>query len=101
MSRYSYSSLPVPIWITTPMSWFTVWWEALFPLLVLWRPTRKWALFYGILFHIGIWVTIAIGWFGFYMISFYGVWVPDAFWQKCAHKPAVATELPIAAGTPA
>lgn len=82
MSRFSYASFPVPIWITALLSWLTVWWEALFPLLVLSRKTRTWALVYGILFHIGIWFTIAIGWFSFYMIALYGVWVPDSFWER-------------------
>lgn len=91
MSRYSYASFPVPIWITAPMSWFTVWWEALFPILVLWRPTRKLALVYGILFHIGIWLTLAIGWFGFYMIALYGAWVPDKFWERYdADTPSIS-----------
>lgn len=82
MSRYSYASLPLPISLTAVMSWVTVWWEALFPLLVLSRYTRKWTLLMGISFHIGIWLTLAIGWFGFYMIALYGVWVPDDFWAR-------------------
>jgi hypothetical protein len=65
-----------------------VWWEVSFPLLVLWRWTRKWALLYGILFHIGIFLTMAIGWFGFYMIDLYGVWAPDEFWERWDAKSA-------------
>jgi len=82
MSRYSYASLPIPLWLTATMTYVTVWWETLFPLLVLWRWTRKWALAFGILFHVGIWLTLAIGWFGFYMIALYGVWIPCDFWKR-------------------
>lgn len=81
-NRWSYAMLPVPFWITAPMTWLSVWWETLFPLLVLWRRTRKWALIFGLLFHIGICVTLSIGWFSFYMMAFYGVWVPDSYWEK-------------------
>jgi hypothetical protein len=82
MSRFSYASLPVPFWMTAGLTWFTVWWEVTFPLLVLFRRTRRWALYFGILFHVGIWLTLAIGWFGHYMIALYGVWVPDEFWAR-------------------
>jgi hypothetical protein len=81
MNRYSYDSFPVPAWATKPLTWFTVSWEVMFPLLVMSRWTRKWTLAYGILFHLGIFVTMAIGWFGFYMIALYGVWTTDAFWE--------------------
>jgi hypothetical protein len=96
MSRYSYASLPLPLWVTATMTYVTVWWEALFPLLVSWRWTRKWTLAFGIVFHIGIWLTLAIGWFGFYMIAFYGVWVPCDFWERrlgrSNAKPSVQLE---------
>ena len=88
MSRISYASLPLPLWLTMMMTYTSVWWETLFPLLVLFRWTRKWALLLGILFHLGIWFTLAIGWFSFFMIAFYGVWVPDEFWARWLDKKA-------------
>jgi uncharacterized membrane protein YphA (DoxX/SURF4 family) len=71
-----------------PMTYVSVWWEALFPLLVLNRYTRPVALWFGILFHLGIWFTIEVGWFGFYTMAFYGVWVPDRFWPRFDASPA-------------
>src|SRR5262249_13975116 len=82
MARYSYASLPLPFWLTKIMTYTTVWWEVFFPLLVSFRWTRWPALAMGITFHIGIWLTLAIGWFGFYMIALYGVWVPDEWWAR-------------------
>jgi hypothetical protein len=90
MSRWSYAQLPVPLWITAPMTFICVWWETLFPLLVLNRWTRPWALLFGLLFHIGIWLTIEIGWFSFYTMAFYGVWVPDRFWARFDGPPTPA-----------
>jgi uncharacterized membrane protein YphA (DoxX/SURF4 family) len=82
MSRWSYAQLPVPLWITAPMTYISAWWEVLFTLLVLSRRTRPWALWFGVLFHLGIYFTIEVGWFSFYTLAFYGVWVPCTFWQK-------------------
>jgi uncharacterized membrane protein YphA (DoxX/SURF4 family) len=82
MSRISYAQLPLPFWLTATMTYVSVWWETLFPLLVLNRWTRRWALLFGLLFHLGIYLTIEVGWFSFYTLSFYGVWLPDRFWER-------------------
>jgi hypothetical protein len=82
MSRRSYVEFPVPFWITAVMTYVCVWWEVLFPLLVLHRWTRPWTLLFGLSFHIGIWVTIEVGWFSFYTMAYYGVWVPERFWAR-------------------
>lgn len=87
MSRYSYATVPVPFWLTKFMTYVVVWWEVLFPLLVIYRPTRMPALLFGILFHVGIFVTMSIGWFGFYTMCLYTVWVTDEFWARwCDQK---------------
>ncbi len=88
MSRYSYATFPVPYWITKAMTYLTVWWEFLFPFLVIIRPTRKPALLFGILLHVGIFATIAIGWFGFYTLCLYAVWTSDEFWERWRGGPA-------------
>lgn len=82
MSRWSFAQFPQPLWLTAPLSYLSVWWEVLFPLLVLWRPTRSAALVFGLLFHTGIWLTIEVGWFSFYTMTYYAVWVPDWFWAR-------------------
>ncbi len=82
MWRWSYAQLPIPFWITMPLTYFTVCWEALFPLLVLFRRTRALTLLIGICFHLGILIVTEVGWFGFYTLTLYVVWIPDWFWQK-------------------
>lgn len=82
MPRWSYAQLPVPFWATAALTYVSVWWEALFPLLVLVRRTRPWALAFGLVFHLGIWLTIEVGWFSFYTLAFYAVWVPERFWAR-------------------
>jgi hypothetical protein len=82
LSRWSYAQLPVPLWITMVLTYTSVWWEALFPLMMLHRWTRRFALVFGVLFHLGIYLTVEVGWFGFYTLTFYGVWTPDSFWRR-------------------
>jgi len=88
MGRWPYAALPLPIWLTAVATYTAVWWETLFPLLVLSRWTRKWALWSGVLVHFGIWMTIEVGWFGFYMLSLYGVWIPGEFWDRWRRRRA-------------
>jgi hypothetical protein len=82
MARVAYAELPLPFWVTAAMTYSSVWFETLFPLLVLLRPTRKWALWFGVLFHLGIYLLIEVGWFSFYTCSMYGAWVPGEFWDR-------------------
>ena len=82
MSRQSYAQMPLPFWLTAAMTYVCVWWETLFPLLVLHRWTRWLTLWFGVSFHLGIWLTIEVGWFSFYMFPYYAVWVPDEFWSR-------------------
>jgi hypothetical protein len=58
----------------------------LFTPLVLLRWTRAVALWFGVLFHLGIYFTIEVGWFSFYMPPFYAVWIPDWFWKRRDRK---------------
>ncbi|MBM4070680.1 MAG: hypothetical protein FJ271_17255 [Planctomycetes bacterium] len=97
MSRFSYAQLPWPLWLTAPATYLSVAWEVLFTPLIMWRRTRKWTLWFGLLFHLGIFLTIEVGWFGFYTTSLYGVWIPGEFWDRwqtprAAGKP-LATQL--------
>lgn len=92
MSRWSFAQLPVPFWLTAALTYVSVWWEVVFPLLVLSRRTRWLALGFGVLFHVGIWLTIEVGWFSFYTLALYGVWIPGEFWDRLE---GLAGRLPV------
>jgi hypothetical protein len=100
MSRWSFAQLPLPLWMTAAMTYVSVWWEALFPLLVLPRWTRGPALWFGVLFHLGIYFTIEVGWFSFYTLSFYGVWVPEWYWRRWDLPREVILPAPALAKSP-
>lgn len=82
MARWSYAQLPLPYWLTALLTWGTLLFECGFVFFVLWKPTRKWILYAGLLFHIGIYLTIEVGWFSFYSMALYAAWIPSAWWEK-------------------
>ncbi len=82
LSRWSFAQLPLPFWMTAVLTYCCVWWEALFPVLVSWRRTRAWTLWFGVSFHAGIFLTMEVGWFSIYSLCFYPVWIADRFWIR-------------------
>jgi hypothetical protein len=87
MTRWSFVQFPLPFWITAVMTYFVVSWEILFPLLVMNRRTRPWTLMIGLLFHLGILVSVAIDSFVFYTLTFYALWTTDSFWRRFEGLP--------------
>jgi Vitamin K-dependent gamma-carboxylase len=55
---------------------FIRWWELLFPLLLLNAHTRKLSLTIGILFHLGLLLTMNLRWFALIMVSLYLALLP-------------------------
>lgn len=86
MTHWSYAQTQLPFWVTATATYVAVWWEVLFPFLVCSRWTRAATLWFGVLFHIGIYISIEVGWFSFYTLSFYAVWVPGEFWDRWKKK---------------
>ncbi len=105
LTRVSYAQFPQPYWLTRAISWLVLGWEVSFPLLVsvpwhwladqvqhrkwfglqhlqyLWRWTREITLLFGVLFHLGIGLTMELGGFPFYMIVLY---LPLLPWERWA-----------------
>ena len=87
MSRWSFAQLPLPYWFTAILTYSSLLWEIGFTFLVMDRRTRWAALWFGLLFHLGIYLTIEVGWFSFYTMAFYAVWVPEWFWARFDRVP--------------
>jgi len=68
-----------------PLYWvaglFVAWWEFLFPLLVLTRWGRRFSIAHGIALHLGILLTMNIGFFSLVMLATYPVFV-DPAWAR-------------------
>jgi uncharacterized membrane protein YphA (DoxX/SURF4 family) len=86
MGRRSFAALPLPFWLTAAGTYFSVGWEILFTPLVMMPWTRKWNLWFGVFFHLGIYLTIEVGWFGLYTTSLYALWTSDGFWERWRHR---------------
>lgn len=79
LSRFSYAQFPVPLWLTRLATWTVLLWEAGFPLWVSVPWTRKPALFFGVLFHLGIYATMELGHFVPYVLTLY---LPLLPWER-------------------
>ncbi|TWT39005.1 HTTM domain-containing protein [Blastopirellula retiformator] len=71
LTRFSADLLPTPYWVTQIMTWSVLVWETGFPLLILFRRTRIWALWFGVSMHLGIFVSMELGCFPLYLLAAY------------------------------
>jgi hypothetical protein len=84
LSRFSQEQLAIPFEITRMMTWSVLAWEASFPLLVLFKWPRRFALIMGVMFHLGIFATMELGGFVPYALCMY---LPLAPWEKLRREP--------------
>ena len=76
LTRWSYALLPVPMFLCRILTWSTLLFEVSFPLLVWWSRTRKWLLLAGLGLHLGILLTLQVGFFSPNILVFYLLFVP-------------------------
>jgi hypothetical protein len=79
LTRFSQVQLPIPHPVTQIMTWTVMIWEVSFPLLVLEKWTRRIALMFGVLFHLGIFVTMELAGFVPYALCMY---LPLLPWER-------------------
>jgi hypothetical protein len=78
-TRFSPAQLSLPELLIQILTWTTLFWELLFPLLVLAPRLRAVTLWLGVFFHIGTGVFLQLGPFPLYMICLYLPLVP---WER-------------------
>lgn len=73
-------------WQSTPLvmvgSWVSLWVQLLFPVLLLWRPTRDAALIVIMVMHLGIGLFLGLWPFSIAMIALDLVFVRDMSWKR-------------------
>ena len=69
--RFPWPLPPSLDWATTIATYVTLVWEITFPMMMLSRVTRPFALLLGIALHAGMWSTLELGPFSFMMIASY------------------------------
>jgi hypothetical protein len=78
LTRWPYQWLPVPVGLCRILTRITLIWEVLFCLLVWCSWTRKWVLGLGVVLHLGIWLTLEVGWFSPFTLCWYAVFLTAA-----------------------
>jgi hypothetical protein len=89
LSRWSKAQFTIPYWLTRILTWVSLTWEVTFPALMVWRPIRIVALCFGVLFHLGIWITMELGFFPPYMLCLYLPLLPWEKWADRSHAKQV------------
>jgi hypothetical protein len=83
LTRWSYAWLPLPYLLTRLLTWLVLAWEFLFPVLLLWPRLRLPVLCFGVVFHLGIWLSLELGGFSPYMLCMY---LPLLPWERWADR---------------
>ena len=83
---------PIVTGLLAGLAWFIRWWELLFPLLLINAQTRKICLIIGVLFHLGLLLTMNLRWFAVIMLALYLALIPNTCFLelkgKLLKKPA-------------
>lgn len=79
LARFAYPLLPFPAWLSPPLSYSALFWEILFVPLLFVKKARRWVLYYGVALHLIVFLTVEVGWFGFYIYAWYCAFVPDSW----------------------
>lgn len=82
LARVPADALPIPLWVTMVMSWSVLVWEATFPLMVWWKWSRRVALFFGVMFHLGIFASMELAGFVPYALCMYLPLVPFEWLER-------------------
>jgi hypothetical protein len=81
LARFAYPLLPFPSWLSPPLSFSALLWEVLFVPLMFVKKLRPWVLYYGVALHLIVFLTVEVGWFGFFIFAWYCAFVPDTWFS--------------------
>ena len=76
LARFEFLTL-VPWWVWAPLTWAILAWEILFPLLICLRALRPATLAFGVMVHLGIFLTLEVHNFSFAVLAYYLLFLPD------------------------
>jgi uncharacterized membrane protein YphA (DoxX/SURF4 family) len=77
---------PLITGLLAALSSFIRWWELLFPFLLINTYSRKISLLIGILFHLGLLLTLNLRWFPIIMLSLYPALLSNSSFRRLERK---------------
>lgn len=83
-SRWDFShffAYPAVLQALNGLAKVILWWEFLFPVLLVWSTTRRLCLFMGMVFHVGLLVFMNLRWFPWIMLTLYLAFIPDRYFE--------------------
>ncbi|MCI0655211.1 MAG: HTTM domain-containing protein [Methylococcaceae bacterium] len=84
-SRWNFNSLmKQPVFLTGlhVLSFIIMWWEILFPILIVLRITRRCTIAIGLIFHGGLLIFMHLRLFSLIMLVLYIAWIPSGFFRR-------------------
>ena len=95
-AHFSPNYLPLPDVALQTLSYGTLVWELLFPLLILMPVTRNATLWVGVFFHVGTLIHLEVSWFPLYSLCYYVPFVPWERWRrKMTNAPPMSNDQEI------
>lgn len=91
VTRWSYAQAPVPLALCRFLTWGTLIFEIGFGLFVLIRPLRLPVLLAGIALHLGIFLSMEIGWFSQITLCWYVLFASGDWLASWVSRPAPRT----------
>jgi hypothetical protein len=91
VARWSFWSFPLPYAVCRLMAWATLVFELGFPLAMLSSLVRPWWLLLGAGFHVGVWITLEVGWFSPMSLCWYVLFVPGSTLARCTGTSKLQT----------
>jgi hypothetical protein len=77
---------PIVTGLLAGLALFIRWWELLFPFLLINAETRKICLIIGVLFHMGLLLTMNLRWFAVIMLALYLALIPNTCFLELQGK---------------
>ncbi len=84
-SRWDFTELltyPFILLLLSALSFTIMWWEILFPFLILYPKSRRTCIIIGIAFHLGLLVFMNLRWFSGIMLTLYLAFVPNKNFRR-------------------
>lgn len=97
-TRWDFNPLmdqPVFLNLLHGIAFIVMWWEVLFPVLILFRGSRPLAIGTGLVFHLGLLIFMHLRLFSVIMLMLYIAWIPNNYFRQFRRITRTLNGFPI------